>query len=193
MDEAERCRVDAIAQPAAIRRAVGKDVAEMAVAMCRAHLGADHAERGVLQLVDVGRLDRLGEARPAAARFEFVGRREQGLARHDVDVDAGLLVVEIRAGAGALGAALLGHAILLGRQAGNGFLGLAIIGHLSPFRRNSWSFPPGLSRRPPVYASCFCPVSEARTIMSMRRCRVAAASKVGTAAFPPWMFSASFT
>ena len=36
--------------------------------------------------------------------------------RHNVDVDAGFLVVEVLAGAGALSPALLGDAILLGRE-----------------------------------------------------------------------------
>ena len=116
MDEAQRGRVDAVAQAAAVARAVGEHMAEMAVAVRRAHLGADHAVGGVAQLVDVGGLDRLGEARPAAAGIVLVGGGEQRLARDDVDVDAGLLVVEVLAGAGPLGAALLRDPILLRRE-----------------------------------------------------------------------------
>ena len=71
MDEPQRGRVDAIAQAASIRRAIGKDVTEMAVAMRRTHLGADHAVGGVPQFVDVGGLDRLGETWPAASRFDI--------------------------------------------------------------------------------------------------------------------------
>src|SRR5215471_6429906 len=138
VDKPQRRRVDAVAQAAAVCRAVGKDVPEMAVAMRRSHLGADHAMRRVSQLAYVGRLDRLCEAWPTASRFIFIGRSEQRLARYDVDVDAWFLVIQIFAGAGALGAALLGHPILFRRQSGNGFRGLAIIGHLSPFRRVSW-------------------------------------------------------
>src|SRR5690606_11830134 len=64
---------------------------------------------------------------PAAAGFEFVGRGEQRFAGDDIDIDARLLVVEQFAGAGALGPALLGDAVLLGREAGNG-LGALLIG-----------------------------------------------------------------
>ena len=84
--------------------------------------------RHVAQLGDVGGLDRLGEARPAAAGFIFVAAREQGLAGNDVDVDARLLVVEERARAGAFGAGLLGDVILLGGQRRDGVVGLAIVG-----------------------------------------------------------------
>ena len=117
MDEAQRRRVDAVAQAAAVARPVVEDVAEVAVGAARAHLGADHAVRAVAQLLDVRRLDRLGEARPAAARLELVGRGEQRLAGDDVDVDPGLVVVEQSAGAGRLGAASLGDVELLRRQA----------------------------------------------------------------------------
>ena len=60
------------------------------------------------------------EARPAAARLELRRRRKQRFARHDVHVDAGLVVVEQFAGPRRLGAALLGHAILFRREAGDG-------------------------------------------------------------------------
>ena len=128
-DEAQRSGVDAIAQAAAIARAIVEDVAEMAVAVGRADLGADHAVRDVAQFVDIGRLDRLREARPAAADFKLVGRGKQRLARDDIDIDAGLLVMQIFAGARALGAALLGDAVLFRRQRRNGFRRGAIGGH----------------------------------------------------------------
>jgi hypothetical protein len=111
---------------AAIDGTIRENVAEMAVAVRRAHLGADHAVRGVAQLSDVGGLNRLGEARPAASRFVFVGGGEQRLARHDVDVDARLLVVEIFAGSGHLGAAVLGDAALLRRELRYGFRALPV-------------------------------------------------------------------
>src|SRR5277367_6116988 len=97
---------------------------EMAVAMRRAHLDAAHAEGRIGQFADIGGLDRLGEAGPAATRFIFVRRGEERLARDDVDIDARLLVVKILAGSGALGGALLGHAVLLPRQSGYRFGGL---------------------------------------------------------------------
>src|SRR5512134_2024317 len=69
--------------------------------------------RRVPNFVDVGGVDGPGEARPAGARVELVGRSEQRLARHDVDVDARFLVMQILPGSGDLGAALLRYAILL--------------------------------------------------------------------------------
>src|SRR5690606_6075124 len=71
-----------------------------------------HAVRGVPQLLDVRRLEGLGETRPAASGFEFVGGSEQRLTRDDIDVDPRLVVVQVFAGPGRLGAALLGYAIL---------------------------------------------------------------------------------
>src|SRR5690606_41048843 len=79
--------------------------------------------------VDVRRLDRPGEARPAAAGFELVAGGEQRLARDDVDVNAGLLVGEVLAGAGVFGATLLGDTELLRRQPGDGVGVLAVVGH----------------------------------------------------------------
>src|ERR1051325_1323011 len=116
MDESQRGRVDAIAQSAAVLRTVGKHVPEMAVAMGRTHLGADHAVRELAQLVDVGRLDGFGEAGPAASRFKLVGGCEQRLAGNDIDVDARFLVVQIFSGSGSLGAILLSYATLLRRE-----------------------------------------------------------------------------
>ena len=43
-----------------------------------------------------------------------------------------------------------------------------------------------------LYAVCFCPVSEARMIMSSRRCRVTAASKPGLTGLPSRIASPSF-
>src|SRR5690606_13878603 len=129
MDEAQRRRVDAVAQSAAIPRPVREHVPEMTVAVRRADLGANHAVAGVAPLVDVRGLDGLGEARPSAARFELVGGREQRLSRHDVDVDAGFLVVQVLPGSGHLGAVLLGHAILLRGQPGDDVGILAVLAH----------------------------------------------------------------
>src|SRR3546814_13795119 len=101
-------------------------MAEVAVAMRRAHLGADHAMRAVLQLVHVGRHDRLGEAGPAAAGLELVGRGEQRLAGNDVDVLARELVIVILPREGALGRALLGHPVLLWRELSACLVGLGL-------------------------------------------------------------------
>src|SRR6185503_20932777 len=59
VDEAQRGGVDAVAQPAAVLGPVVEDVAEVAVAVRRADLRADHPVRGVPQLVDVRGLDGL--------------------------------------------------------------------------------------------------------------------------------------
>ena len=67
MDEPKRRRVDAIAQSAAVLRPVRKYMAEMAVAVRRAHLGARHSVRRVADFVDVGRVDarvKLGQPEP---------------------------------------------------------------------------------------------------------------------------------
>ena len=82
------------------------------------------------------RHDRLGEAQPAAARLEFVRRREQRFARHDVDIDARLAVVEVLAGSGALGAVTLRDLVLLGSELGDRFWGLAVDIH--QFRSVDW-------------------------------------------------------
>src|SRR5262249_38284734 len=129
MDEPERSRVDAIAHAPAIPRPVVEDVAEVAVAEFRTHLGADHAMRLVGQLLHIGGLDRLREAGPAAPGLVLVRRREEGFTGDDIHVDSGLLVVEERAGSRALGAALLGDAVLLRRQGGNDFGGLPVLRH----------------------------------------------------------------
>src|SRR5262249_32253830 len=120
MDEPQRGRVDAIAQSAAVARPVGKYVPEMAVAVSRAHLGARHAVRSVPEFVDIGRLNGLGEAGPAASRFKLVGRSEQRLTRHDIDVDARFLVIQILPASGGLRATLLCYAILLRREPRDG-------------------------------------------------------------------------
>src|SRR6185312_15146804 len=73
-DETQRRRVDAVAQAAAIPGAIREHMAQMAVAVGGADLGADHAVRTVAQLVHHLGVDRLGEAGPAAAGFELVRR-----------------------------------------------------------------------------------------------------------------------
>src|SRR5262247_445835 len=116
MDEPQRGRVDAIAQSAVVARPVGKYVPEMAVAVRRAHLGARHAVRDVTQLVDIGWFNGLGKTGPAGSRFKLVGGCEQRLTRHNVDVDARFLVIQILPGSGGLRAVLLRSAILLRRE-----------------------------------------------------------------------------
>src|SRR5262245_48295367 len=108
----------------------------MAVRVRRAHLSADHAVRGVSQFVDILRFNRLGEAGPAASRIKLVGRREQRLAGHDIDVDARFLVIQIFSGSGGLGAVFLRYVKLLGRELSNRVVVLAELSHLfSLYRR----------------------------------------------------------
>src|SRR5262249_25741354 len=102
----------------------------MTVRVRRAHLSAEHAVRGVPQFVDILRFNGLGEAGPAASRIKLVGRREQRLAGHDIDVDARFLVIQIFSGSGGLGAVLLGYVILLGRELFNCVVVLAELSHL---------------------------------------------------------------
>src|SRR5262245_22649367 len=129
MDKPKRGGVDAIAQSAAILGTVSKHVPEMAVRMRRADLSAYHAVRGVPQFVDIVRFNRLGEAGPAASRIKFVGRREQRLAGHNIDVDARFLVIQIFSGSGDFGAVLLRYVILLGRELSNRLVVLAELSH----------------------------------------------------------------
>src|SRR5262249_2826461 len=96
------------------------------------HLSTHHTQRLVRQFPDVGRVDWLGEARPATPRFELVCRCEQRLARHNVHVNTRFLVVEIFASVGRFGAVLLGHAVLFGRQPGNSVRVLLVGGHFIP-------------------------------------------------------------
>src|SRR3954471_14757525 len=115
----------------------------MAVRMDGAHLGADHAVGAVFQLVDIGRIDRLRKTGPTASRFEFVGRSEERLAGDDIDINPGLLVVQIFAGSRRFGGALLSHAILLGRQLADSLFVLAELRH-----RYSWSIAFSHAKRP---------------------------------------------
>ena len=84
--------------------------------MARAHFGAHHDVAVVGLFDDVVAVERFGEARPAGTAVELVDRGEQRLTRHHVDVDARLVVVEVFAGEGSLGAAFLGDVVLLGAQ-----------------------------------------------------------------------------
>src|SRR5262245_29515517 len=129
MDKPQRGGVDAVAQSATILGTVGEHVPEMAVRMGRAYLGAYHAVRGVPHFVDIRRFNGLGEAGPAASRIKFIGRREQRLAGHNIDVDARFLVIQIFSGSGSFGAVLLRHVILLRRELSNRLVVLAEISH----------------------------------------------------------------
>src|SRR5690606_9586330 len=85
-------------------RAVGEDVAEVAVAPSAAGLGADHPVARVGVQGDPVRRDRLPEARPARPRVVLGVGAEQLEVAHDTAVDAGFLGVPVGAGEGPFGA-----------------------------------------------------------------------------------------
>src|SRR5215471_5909978 len=107
----------------------------MAVAMRGTHFSATHAVR---ELLHVGWINRLGEGRPAAPGVELVGRSEQRLARHDVDVDTRLFVVQIFSTSGAFRRALLRYAILLRGKPGDGVWVLSVGWHLLLLVTGTW-------------------------------------------------------
>src|SRR4051812_27155699 len=98
MNEAQRRRVYAVAQTAAICWAIGKYMAKVAIAIARSDLRSTHPVRRIIQFFHIGRLNGLGEARPATARVKLVGRNKQGLSGNDIHVDTGFFVVEILTG-----------------------------------------------------------------------------------------------
>ena len=105
------CGVDAVAQ-AGRTRAVLEDVAQVRIAVLRAHFDAPHAVADVGVIDDMLGFDRLREARPTGARLELVERAEQRLAADDVDVQAGLVVVPKFVAEGRLGGVVLRHFVL---------------------------------------------------------------------------------
>ena len=111
---------DAIAQTSPVARAIGEDVAEVAVAMGRTDFGSDHAVGAVAQLGDIRVLDRPREARPATAGFVFVRRRKKRLAGNDIDIDPSGFVIQKLAGSRAFCPVLLGHAEFLCVELGDG-------------------------------------------------------------------------
>ena len=100
----ERERVHAVAVAGGRAEAVGEHVAEVRAAVGAAHLGAHHAERGVLDELDRLGAHRLVEARPAAAGVELRAALEELGAARRTGVDAGALLVEQLARPRALGA-----------------------------------------------------------------------------------------
>ena len=75
--EIQRDGIDAVAQPRG-RRAVGEDVALVAVAAGTAHFGADHAVAVVLDELQVRLVVGRGEAGPAGAGLEFRAGANRG-------------------------------------------------------------------------------------------------------------------
>src|SRR5438093_2166817 len=80
------------------------------------NFGALHEQRAVGLLLDVARIERAREARPAGAGFELVGRAEQRLTRYDVHVDPFLMIVPVRVLEGSLRRFVLRDFVLHWRQ-----------------------------------------------------------------------------
>jgi hypothetical protein len=122
-DEAESCRVDAVAE-AGRGGAVGEDMAEVGVALGGAGLGANHAVGFVGDFLNIFFGERLGEAGPTGAGIEFIEGTEEGLFRNDADIDALAFVVPVFILEGGLRAALHGHMLLEFSEFGLGFVGV---------------------------------------------------------------------
>ena len=82
-------------------------MAQVRIAVLAAHFGARHAPARVDVLNDIFGDEGLGETRPTRARFKFVRRAKQGLARDDIHVDTGFLMDLIHVTKRGLGAVLL--------------------------------------------------------------------------------------
>ena len=110
-DEAESGGVDAVAQspPSATGPSSKRWPRWLSPSAERTSVRITNSLRSRL-LDDVRGLDRAGEARPAGSAVELVGRREQRLARDDVDVDAVVVVVPVLVAERGFGAVLLGDA-----------------------------------------------------------------------------------
>src|SRR5256885_8159870 len=84
--------------------------------MRRADLGAYHEEGAVRLLADIAGLERLREAGPPGAGIELVEGAEERLARDDVHVDPGLVVVPVLVVERPLGRVALRHLVLQRRE-----------------------------------------------------------------------------
>src|SRR6266498_3490672 len=111
----ERGRVHAVALPGR-RRTVVEDVAQVRIRVHGADFVSGNAQAKVPPGLDVGFLERSGEARPARAGIVLVERREERLARDDIQIDARPVVVPVFVREGALGPLLLRDVVLEGRQ-----------------------------------------------------------------------------
>src|ERR1700730_14929537 len=115
-NETQRRRIDAITHAAFVARSVVEDMAKVRLAPAAAYLGAFHSESTIRFFSHVIFVDRFGETGPAAAAVEFVQRSKERLAADNIDINAGAMIVPIFVSKRRLGAALLGHVILLWSQ-----------------------------------------------------------------------------
>src|SRR5579883_1528488 len=124
--------VHAVAQAGGLRPVV-EDVAKMPAAAAAMHLRSQHPEGTVLGDAD-GVVERLIEARPAGAALELGLGGEQGQVAAGAGEDALAVLVQERAGPGALGALVAQDLILLrgelGAPLGIGLLDLECLGRL---------------------------------------------------------------
>src|ERR1700733_13376369 len=130
-DEAQRRRIDAIAQAACVARAVAKHVTQMAVPVACPHFGTGLSVADVGFLFYVFGFHWLGEARPAAVTIELVERRKKRLARNDIDVEAWFMVIPKSIFKRPLSSVLLCHPELFGRQTRYRLRVFLIFGHLN--------------------------------------------------------------
>ena len=93
-------------------------MAQVRIALGAADFGAHHAVAHILEGADGLGVHPFPEAGPAGAGVEFAVRAEQLSAAADAAVGAIAFVIPIGTGEGPLGAALAGHAELLGSQLG---------------------------------------------------------------------------
>src|SRR5438270_9472269 len=112
--EVERRAVHAVALSGR-GRAILEDMPEMSPAAPAMHLGAAHEEAPVGFGLD-GIFERRPEARPAGAAVEFGAGVEQRLTTAGAMIDSGAALLIERARAGAFGAMLAQHPVLLRGQ-----------------------------------------------------------------------------
>ena len=91
-------------------------MAEMGSAAAAPYLNPVHAVASVLMLRDHGRLDGLREARPAAAGFKFIGGREEGFPRRDININTAARILPVLPGKGSLRPGVLRDVIFLRRK-----------------------------------------------------------------------------
>src|SRR5687767_16042173 len=93
-------------------RTVVEHVTQVRIAALAADLDAPHAVTAIFDLEDVVAIVRLKKARPSSARVELRVGLEQRQTAEPARIDAGFLVVEEHATAGALGSVMKDHVAL---------------------------------------------------------------------------------